>query len=114
MASGKYTISTSSMNRLSPFKYVGGKASKLDFILPHLPYREGFLELFGGSGAVLINRSISPVEHYNDADDRASAFFRCLQNPEMFADLQERLLLTPQFKKHIHGMQATSRRWGRC
>ena len=61
---------------ITPFRYMGGKASKLDFILPNLPYKTGFLELFAGSAAVIINRQRSKIEHLNDADDRITAFFQ--------------------------------------
>src|SRR5206468_529612 len=54
-------------SKMIAFGYYGGKFSHLDFILPLLPtHFTHYCEVFGGSGAVLINRPPAPVETYND------------------------------------------------
>ena len=63
------------------FGWYGGKFSHLDFILPHIPVDAGhFCDVFGGSAAVLLNRSPAPVETYNDLDSELVNFFETLRN----------------------------------
>ncbi len=67
--------------KMIAFGYYGGKFSHLDFILPLLPTdRRHYCEPFGGSAAVLINRSPAAVETYNDLDSELVNFFECLRD----------------------------------
>ncbi len=47
----------------APFGYPGSKRSSLSQILPHIPYLKNYVEVFGGGGAVLLNRNKSTNEH---------------------------------------------------
>lgn len=68
-------------SKMIAFGYYGGKFSHLDFLLPLLPEDcEHYCEPFGGSAAVLVNRSPSPVETYNDLDSEVVNFFSVLRN----------------------------------
>lgn len=81
------------MARLKAFGYFGGKLSHLDFVLEHLPYTERYIEPFGGSAAVLLNKEPSTIETYNDLDGDVVNFFRVLrEQPE---ELVRQLKLTP-------------------
>jgi DNA adenine methylase len=62
------------------FGWYGGKFSHLDWLLPLLPNCHHYCEPFAGSGAVLINRSPSLVETYNDIDGEVVNFFRVLRD----------------------------------
>ena len=78
-----------------PFPWFGGKGRyHLDFILPLLPDDcTTFVDVFGGSGAVLLNRKPVPVEVLNDVDHDLVVFFRVLRDdPE---PLLKGLSLTP-------------------
>ncbi|MEX1180754.1 MAG: DNA adenine methylase [Cucumibacter sp.] len=82
------------------FGWYGGKFSHLDWLLPLLPPAHHYCEPFGGSGAVLLNRTPSPVETYNDIDGGVVNFFRMLRDhgPEL-----ERLIsLTPFSREEYH------------
>jgi DNA adenine methylase len=57
-----------------------GKDSRLDWLLPLLPECHHYCEPFGGSVAVLLNRTLSPVETYNDLDGEVVNFFRMLRD----------------------------------
>jgi len=73
----------------------GGKHYLLRHLLPLLPHdpNQHFVDVFGGGGAVLLNRARVRMETYNDIDRRLVNFFRVLRDhPE---ELVRRLRLTP-------------------
>ncbi|OHB64756.1 MAG: DNA methyltransferase [Planctomycetes bacterium RBG_13_60_9] len=69
-----------SSRKVIAFGWYGGKYSHLDWLLPLLPDCHHYCEPFGGSAAVLLNRSPSPVETYNDTDGEVVNFFRVLRD----------------------------------
>lgn len=77
----------------------GGKFSHLSFILPQLPKTHEYIEPFGGSGAVLINREPSPVETYNDINGDIVNFFKVLR--EQREELLEKISLTPFSRQEL-------------
>lgn len=81
------------MGKLIPFGWYGGKFSHLDWLLPLLPATKHYCEPFGGSAAVLLNRSPSPIETYNDIDGEIVNFFRVLRDQK--EALIEAIGLTP-------------------
>lgn len=81
------------VSKLIAFGWYGGKFSHLDWLLPLLPRTTHFCDLFGGSAAVLINRSPSPVETYNDIDGEVVNFFKVLRDQK--EQLVELIGLTP-------------------
>jgi DNA adenine methylase len=87
------------MSKSLPFRWYGGKYSHLDFILPQLPKTDQYIEPFGGSAAVLINREPSPVETYNDIDGDVVNFFEVLR--ENRDDLLEQIALTPFSREEL-------------
>jgi len=86
--------------RLIAFGYYGGKFSHLNWLLPLLPPCHHYVEPFGGSAAVLLNREPSPLETYNDIDGEVVNFFRVLR------DQKERLIeaigLTPFSREEFY------------
>lgn len=81
------------------FGWYGGKFSHLDWLLPLLPEATHYCEPFGGSAAVLINRSPSPVETYNDIDSELVNFFRVLRDQR--EQLIEAIGLTPFSREEL-------------
>lgn len=69
------------------FGYPGSKARSLEYILPRLPYRKKYIEVFGGSAAVLMARKPSDLEVYNDRYGGIVAFYRCLKDREKLTQL---------------------------
>ena len=63
----------------APFNWAGGKGRSLDHILPRLPTRKIYVEPFGGSGVVLLNRRVSKCEVFNDAHSGVTAFYKCIR-----------------------------------
>lgn len=92
------------MGKLIAFGWYGGKFSHLDWLLPLLPEAKHFCEPFGGSAAVLINRSPAPVETYNDIDGEVVNFFKVLRDQKDV--LTEAIGLTPfsreEFERAIY------------
>jgi DNA adenine methylase len=80
----------------SSFQYLGGKYSYLPWLLPLLPTCKHFVDVFGGSGVVLLNRDPSMIETYNDVNKKLVNFFQVLRDqPEELISLLE---LTPHSK----------------
>ena len=78
----------------APIPYPGGKSRSVQYILPHLPYRDTYIEPFGGSAAVLLTRRVSKLEVYNDRYGGIVAFYRCIANKEKCNALMDRLSIT--------------------
>ena len=73
--------------------YYGGKGYSWRRIIPHFPPHHTYVEPFGGSAAVLLNKEPSPVEVYNDIDSNLVTIFRVLRDhPD---ELRRALELTP-------------------
>ena len=78
----------------APFGWAGSKHKIVNQIIPHLPYRKIYVEPFGGSGVVLLNRYESDLEIFNDRYAGITCFYRCIRNKEKMEKLIERLDLT--------------------
>jgi len=73
--------------------YYGGKGHSWRHIIPHFPPHHTYVEPFGGSAVVLLNKPPSPVEVYNDIDSNVATLFRVLRDyPD---ELRRALELTP-------------------
>lgn len=88
------------MNTRAPRKralarYLGGKNRIAPWIISFFPPHKIYVEPFGGSGAVLLNKQPAWMEVYNDLYDRVVNFFEVLRDPEKSARLASLLELTP-------------------
>ena len=82
------------------FGWYGGKFSHLEWLLPLLPYCHQYVEPYAGSAAVLINRTPSPVETYNDVDGEVVNFFRVLRDFPI--EIERAITLTPFSREEYH------------
>jgi DNA adenine methylase len=78
----------------SPFPYPGGKSRSIQYILPEIPYKNTYVEPFGGSGAVLLARQPSKLEVFNDRFSGVVAFYQCMRDPIKYEKLIDWLKLT--------------------
>lgn len=68
----------------APFSYPGGKSRSVKYILPHLPVRRVWVDVFGGSGVITINRPKCKLEVYNDRHSGVTDFYRCMRDAVLF------------------------------
>jgi DNA adenine methylase len=79
--------------KLIAFTYFGGKFMHADFVISKLPQTKSFVEVFGGSAVIMINKPPVQIETYNDINSRVVNFFKVLrENPDK---LLEQIYLTP-------------------
>lgn len=85
----------------APFNYTGSKERSLERILPLLPNRNKFIDVFGGSGVVSLNRKPCKLHVYNDRHSGLVAFYRCIRDRLKLEDLIDRLELTPMSREEF-------------
>ena len=81
--------------KLTPFGYFGGKFFMADKLIPLFPDHKTYVEVFGGSGAILINKKPSEIEVYNDIDGELYNFFKVIADEKLFKKFQEKISLLP-------------------
>jgi len=87
-------------SRVEPLiSYYGGKQGLVDFLVPLFPAHRTFVDVFGGSGAVLLSTAPAAVEVYNDIDPGVVNLHRVAQDPTLMEKLRQALLLTPNSRR---------------
>lgn len=84
------------------FPYYGGKSYMASWILSFVPEHHAFVDLFGGSGAIILAKDPSPVEVFNDIDEGVTNFYAVLRDPQLAEELVRRLELTPYSRKEYY------------
>lgn len=82
----------------SIMRYHGGKWRMADWIISHFPpdtEYDAYIEPFGGGASVLMRKTRSPYEVYNDLDGEVVNVFQVLRNPGQREQLESLLRLTP-------------------
>jgi DNA adenine methylase len=82
--------------------YLGGKGRLANLIISYFPYHWTYVEPFGGAASVLLNKSPSKVEVYNDIDHDLVNFFRVLRDPVAFEQFHQLVSLTPYSREEHH------------
>lgn len=81
------------MNIGPVLKYPGSKWRMADWIVANMPKHKTYLEPFFGSGAVLFNKELSPIETINDLDENVTNLFKLVRDfPE---ELARKISATP-------------------
>lgn len=85
------------MSQENIFPFPGSKGRFKDWVIDNIPKHDCYVEPFGGSAAVLLEKEPSKVEVYNDADSLVSTFFKVLRTrPD---ELIEWLTATPYCRR---------------
>lgn len=88
---------------LSAFPYVGGKTILSNWVIDQLPEHTVYVEPFGGSAAVLLNKPRSKIEVYNDLDRDIVQFFEVArEQPDELAKWVSRV----PFSEELHSKWA--------
>ncbi|WP_445403249.1 DNA adenine methylase [Acinetobacter vivianii] len=76
-------------------RYHGGKYRFADWIISQFPSHRTYVEPFGGGASVLLSKTPSQIEVYNDLDEDVVNLFRVLRNLEQRQQLEQQLYFTP-------------------
>lgn len=96
----------------SPYKRLGGKANLHRWIIRHLPLHESFIEVFGGSAPVLLNKSPCKGQQvYNDLDGLWANSWACARNHN--EELSDLLHATPYSRAEFLAARETVKKWQR-
>ena len=80
------------MNSIQPvFAYMGNKVDIAEWIIPLFPPHRIYVEVFGGTGAILLNKLPSKSEFYNDYNQHLVNLFETtrIRKDEFFEQLKQ-------------------------
>lgn len=98
------------MNPSRPLlRYHGGKWRIAPWIIAHFPPHLCYVEPFGGAASVLLRKSPSRVEVYNDLDGEVVNLFRVLRDPKKAEQLRRAVTLTPFSREEFDGAYKPAR-----
>lgn len=84
-----------------PLRYHGSKWRIAPWVISHFPKHEIYVEPFGGAAGVLLRKTRSTIEIWNDLDDQVFNFFQVLRNPTQAKALARGIYLTPFSRKEF-------------
>lgn len=83
-----------------PFIWPGNKRMHLEHILPHVPMNcNRFVDVFGGSGVVLLNTPFHEFDVFNDLNSHVVNFFRVIRKRETLDEFVK------QMELHVHSRE---------
>lgn len=78
-----------------PLRYHGGKFRLAPWIIPQIPEHRVYVDIFGGGAGVLLRKTRSKIEIYNDLDENVVNVFRVMRDPLELERLCRLIALTP-------------------
>lgn len=82
-------------------RYHGGKWRIAPWVISHFPAHKVYVEPYGGAGSILLQKTPSIEEVYNDIDSDVVNVFRVARDPAKAMRLQELLELTPYARQEL-------------
>jgi DNA adenine methylase len=101
MNAQKVKVRDSDTPRRSLLRYFGGKWAIAPWVLSHFPAHRIYVEPCGGAASVLLRKSRSKIEVYNDLDEEIVGVFRVVQDPVSCRALMRRLRRTPYSRREF-------------
>ena len=89
-------------------RWHGGKWLLSPWIIDHFPPHRIYTEVFGGGASVLMRKSRSYAEIYNDMDEDVVNVFRVMRDPKSANELRRLLELTPFSRQEFFACYASS------
>lgn len=83
-------------------RYHGGKWRMADKIIPLFPLHQTYVEPFGGGGSILLRKTKSKNEIYNDLDSDVVNLFKVCRDQDKAKRLIELLELTPFAREELY------------
>ena len=98
---------------LAPIQWMGGKSRLRARLYPIFDriQRDAFVDLFGGSGAIIFGKPPERQEIYNDANRLLPLLMRCLRDPETNATIQTLCRYTPHCREFWYENRDICRAW---
>jgi len=85
----------------APVTWFGSKSRLVKQITKYFHAHQTFVDVFGGSGAILLGKRPSKVEVYNDLNRKMVSLFRVLASPRKSKELVHLLELTPYSREEF-------------
>ena len=95
-------------NIISPITYYGAKSSLSEWIISHFPEHKTYVEVFGGSGIVLLRKEKTRIEIYNDINRMLADLFRILRYQHTANMLHTLCDLTPYSRDEFNDSKQMS------
>ncbi|HCE4957882.1 TPA: DNA adenine methylase [Vibrio parahaemolyticus] len=91
----------------APVTWFGSKSRLVKKIVSLFPEHNTYVDVFGGSGAMLLGKPPSKVEVYNDLNKKMVCLFNVLSDQAKTKELIRRLELTPYSRETFKSAAAT-------
>ena len=91
----------------APITWFGSKSRLIKQIIKHFPDHTTFIDVFGGSGAVLLGKKPSKIEVYNDINFKLANLFKVLSDKNKTKMLVEQLEFTPYSRSEFENCRDT-------
>jgi DNA adenine methylase len=91
----------------APVTWFGSKSRLVKKIVSYFPEHNTYVDVFGGSGAMLLGKAPSKVEVYNDLNKKMVCLFNVLSDKCKTQELIRRLELTPYAREAFNNAAST-------
>jgi DNA adenine methylase len=90
----------------APVTWFGSKSRLVKKIVSHFPEHITYVDVFGGSGAILLGKPPAKVDVYNDINKKMVCLFNVLSDQKKTKELIRRLELTPYSREVFRSASA--------